>query len=256
MYNVIIEIKNKIREYAEIVERIFTIVGNIARGDTQDVSTKIEDTLGSFVPKAIGFLASLIGVGDIPKTIGSTVESVQDKVTDVIRSIVRYAKNLVLTGTEKVKTTIENLLYSITKFSANDGDEHTIWSEGEIGNAEFFIKSETQPLEVFLTNLKNNPSLSESKKIAVDDALSVFKHMEAIDHSSISDEEKSSKISEKQKEIANLIKSNDLFASDNGEGGEGTHDDPILVNWPKPATNLYPTLYVGPKLHKKFLNMI
>jgi hypothetical protein len=77
IYNTVMFVIEQGAQIMAFVEAIINSVMAIAQGAIGAAATKVEQALGSAVPLVIGFLARLVGLGDIPKRATATVKKVQ-----------------------------------------------------------------------------------------------------------------------------------------------------------------------------------
>jgi hypothetical protein len=89
IYDVVMFFVNNASRIAKFVSTILDSVSDIVRGNISSVVHKIEDVLGQMVPIIIGFLASLIGLGDIGKKIREIVEKLQKPVNKAIDFVIK-----------------------------------------------------------------------------------------------------------------------------------------------------------------------
>jgi hypothetical protein len=71
----------------ELVNAILDSVGAIASGALGEAAGKVEDALGKAIPVAIGFLASLLGLGGISDKIRSIIQAIQEPIHNVISKV-------------------------------------------------------------------------------------------------------------------------------------------------------------------------
>jgi hypothetical protein len=81
-----------------LVEAIVDSIANIAAGKIAAAAAYVEKTLARTIPVVIGFLASLIGLGDVSEGIRETIEAIQQRVDAAIDTaidwIVQQVKSL------------------------------------------------------------------------------------------------------------------------------------------------------------------
>ena len=80
----------------ELINGIIDSIADIARGGVGGVPEKIEGILAKLLPMAIGFLASLVGMGGIGKKVGEIVDRVRKPIgkaiEKVVDTVVRFTK--------------------------------------------------------------------------------------------------------------------------------------------------------------------
>ena len=89
IYDVVMFFVNNASRIAKFVNTVLDSVSDIVRGNIGSVVNKIDDVLGQMVPIIIGFLASLIGLGDIGKKIREIVEKLQKPVNKAIDFVIK-----------------------------------------------------------------------------------------------------------------------------------------------------------------------
>jgi hypothetical protein len=77
IYNTVMFVIEQGAQIMSFVDAIINSVTAIAQGAIGAAASKVEQALGSAIPLVIGFLARLIGLGDIPKRATATVKKVQ-----------------------------------------------------------------------------------------------------------------------------------------------------------------------------------
>ena len=73
------------RQIADLISAITDSIGAIARGSVGAAAKKVEAALAKSIPVAIGFLASLLGLGDITATIKRFIDRIREPVEAAIR---------------------------------------------------------------------------------------------------------------------------------------------------------------------------
>jgi hypothetical protein len=82
----------------DLVNAIIDSIAAIAKGSIGVAATMVENALAKAIPVAIGFLASLLGLGDISGTIKKTIEKAQAPVNKAIDWVISKAVTLVKGG--------------------------------------------------------------------------------------------------------------------------------------------------------------
>ena len=78
-------------------------IAAIAKGSIGVAATMVENALAKAIPVAIGFLASLLGLGDISETIRKTIEKAQAPVNKAIDWVINGAVKVVKAAGNLVK---------------------------------------------------------------------------------------------------------------------------------------------------------
>jgi hypothetical protein len=180
IYNVIQFFIERAKQIAAFVSAVFDSIAEIAAGNIGKAVTAVENALAKGLVVAIGFLASLIGLGGISKKVQEIIKKVRkpvDKIVDkVINFIVDKAKaigsKVVDTGRAVVKGVkdkageISGWWKTRKQFKTGDGEQHSIYFEGNDENARLVIASNPETLEKFLDKVdpqKYKSELNEAK---------------------------------------------------------------------------------------------
>ncbi len=91
IYDIIVWFVNNAERIMALVNSIIDSVTAIAAGDLAGAAQFVEQSLARFVPTVIGFLASLIGLGDL----GAKVRKIIDKIQEPINAGIDYVLNLI-----------------------------------------------------------------------------------------------------------------------------------------------------------------
>ena len=122
IYDVVMFFVNNGKQIMALVNSVIDSVSAIASGNLGAASAAIEQALANSIPAAIGFLSSLLGLGNIPAKIREIIQSVRgfidsaiDKflnlppiqmVLGFIKQLIDKVKTLVAAGVDKVKGTL------------------------------------------------------------------------------------------------------------------------------------------------------
>ncbi|HEX6144673.1 MAG TPA: DUF4157 domain-containing protein, partial [Geminicoccaceae bacterium] len=90
IYKVVETFIRNISRFAEIVSGIFGSIGKIARGSVTEAVDLVEATLGRLVPVVIGFIAAVLQLPDVAKTVRGIVDRLRAKVTGAIERFVAF----------------------------------------------------------------------------------------------------------------------------------------------------------------------
>lgn len=88
IYDVVVFLVDKAAQVKEFVDAVLDSVESIARGGAGAVAGLVENALAKALPMALGFLASLLGLGGISEKVKSILEKVQAPVGRVVDSVV------------------------------------------------------------------------------------------------------------------------------------------------------------------------
>lgn len=95
IYDIIMFFINRGSQILILVNAIIDSMGAIAKGSIGVAAKYVEDSLGKAVPVAIGFLAGLLGLGDISESIRKVIDKAKKPVNDAIDWVITKAVALV-----------------------------------------------------------------------------------------------------------------------------------------------------------------
>jgi Domain of unknown function (DUF4157)/DNA/RNA non-specific endonuclease len=117
-YNTIAFFVERIKQILALVEAIVDSIANIAAGKLTQAANFVERAMARTIPVILGFLARLIGLGDVSGAIKKVIEAIQQKVDKAIDAVIAWI-------VEKVKS-----LFGAGK---EDEEEDPKWSAAVIG---------------------------------------------------------------------------------------------------------------------------
>jgi hypothetical protein len=91
IYDIVMFFINRGSQILALVNAIIDSIAAIAKGNISVAAKWVEDALAKAIPVAIGFLASLLGLGDISGTIKQTIEKAQAPVNKAIDWVIKLA---------------------------------------------------------------------------------------------------------------------------------------------------------------------
>jgi hypothetical protein len=77
---------------ADLIEAIIDGIAEIAKGSISGAAKLIENALAKALPIVIGFLASLLGIGDLSKKVKGLIEKIREKIDKAIEWVINKAK--------------------------------------------------------------------------------------------------------------------------------------------------------------------
>ncbi len=95
IYDIVMFIVNRGKQIMDFVNAVLDSVISIARGSIGVAANAVEAALARSVPVAIGFLASLLGVGDLGEKIKKVIDKIQAPVNKMIDWLIKKAVGLV-----------------------------------------------------------------------------------------------------------------------------------------------------------------
>jgi A nuclease family of the HNH/ENDO VII superfamily with conserved AHH len=103
IYEIVMFFINHASEIVELVNAIINSVSAIVKGNITAAANWVENALAKIIPLAIGFLASLLGLGDPSKPVKETIEKARSPVNKAIDWVIHGAVKLVKAAGNLVK---------------------------------------------------------------------------------------------------------------------------------------------------------
>ncbi len=156
----------KAKDMIALVSAITQSILNIARGNIAFVAVAVENALASIIPLAIGFLASLLGIGDLANKVKAIITKIRLRIDQAIDALIDKAKAFgksilnKIQGKDKTPTQKNddiakgNLKDSevgeVEKFTAA-GESHKLWIDTSGSTPKIMVASTVSALESKLT---------------------------------------------------------------------------------------------------------
>ena len=167
IYETIEFVIEKAAKLADLIQTVLDALSDIVDGIIGPAAKKVEDSLAKTIPLILRFLAGLLHLSGIGKSIRELVDKVRDPIDKVIGlvldKIVAVAKPLWDKAKEGFMARLEDLKEWWTKPIKFDygEEEHTLSVEGEGDNPEVFVHSDKARLAAFLADHKASKSQTE-----------------------------------------------------------------------------------------------
>src|SRR6202011_6200544 len=87
IYDIVKFFIDRAEQVGELVNAIVDSVGALAGGALGEAAGKVENALAKGIPVAIGFLASLLGLGGISDKIKSIIHAIQEPIHNIIGKV-------------------------------------------------------------------------------------------------------------------------------------------------------------------------
>lgn len=160
IYDIIMWFINNASRIASLVQSIVQSVGAIATGNLSAAAEYVEQSLARFLPVAIGFLASLIGIGDLGAKVRKIIDKVQEPINAAIDWLLEKAKQVaqrigralgLSVGDEAEQEQGDGRAgdgeVGETLTFAAEGESHRLWYNVQGENATLMVASETGTVE-------------------------------------------------------------------------------------------------------------
>ncbi len=167
---------NNAQRIASLLQSIMQSVTAIASGNLSAAAQYVEESLARFIPTAIGFLASLLGIGDLAPKVRKIIDKVQEPINAAIDWVLeqarkvarRIGKALGLVSDDEAGEkpgdgkTGDGEVGETVAFNAG-GEGHRLWYNVQGTAVTVMVASETTPLEAKIaqweTSLQNNADM-------------------------------------------------------------------------------------------------
>jgi hypothetical protein len=90
IYNTVAFFVERIKQIVALVEAIVDSIANIAAGKLAQAADFVERAMGRTIPVILGFLARLIGLGDVSGAIKNVITTIQEKVDKAIDAVIAW----------------------------------------------------------------------------------------------------------------------------------------------------------------------
>lgn len=95
IYDIVTFFFERARQVLTLVDAVLDSILAIAQGNLAGAAKFVEDALARSVPVLIGFLANLLGLGDLPEKIHGVIEAIQAPINKAIQWVIERAKEAV-----------------------------------------------------------------------------------------------------------------------------------------------------------------
>lgn len=176
IYEMVMFVIDKAQEIGKLISSVVDALGDIADGNTGPASQKVEDALEDSIPLVLRFMAGLLHLSGIGKSIRDIIHKIRAPIDNVIAKVLYFivdkAKGLWDTAKEgflKKLDDIKEWWNKPQKFLYDD-EEHELIVEGDGAHPEVFVKSEKTALAKFLsdhhaTKKQKDKALALAKKL-------------------------------------------------------------------------------------------
>lgn len=179
IYDVVSWFINNARRLLDLVNSIVDSVALIVAGQIDSAANFVETSLKKAIPIVIGFLAGLLGIGDLSAKIQAILDKIQAPINKAIDWVLKKAGDFVKKIAKAVASGARKLMSWLglkKQFQAADNKNHTVNIEGSEGQPKIIIRSEPKTLDVLIeefkltSEYKDNPGKYNSK---IDRAISL-----------------------------------------------------------------------------------
>lgn len=170
IYDVITWFINNARRLLDLINSIVDSVALIVAGNLDRAANFVENSLRRAIPIVIGFLAGLLGIGDLSKKIQDILDRIQapinraidwvlKKAGDFVKRIGRAVVNTARSGVSRLMSWL-----GLRKpFRANDNKTHSINVEGSENQPVIIIRSTPKTFQQLISDFQETEEYSGNK---------------------------------------------------------------------------------------------
>lgn len=279
IYDIVMFFVERGKQIMDLVNAVIDSVASIVEGNLGKAAKMVEDALAKLIPVTLGFLAALLGLSGITEKVQKIIKMVQtpinkaidwvldkaiafakklgiDKIVKKVKGGVDkakdWAKEKVQQGKEKIKESVAGLISVFAglkkSFTADNGEKHTLFFNGEEESATLMIASNPMTFTEFLNRISTTPGSKEesAKQSALQVASDINKKKAERYAPGLTDQQLKIAKEDKRAEVAKLLEqlqqhASILLSGTKAPTGE-TREDAIPFDWYKPRDPfLYPS---------------
>jgi hypothetical protein len=178
IYDVVSWFINNARRILDLINSIVDSTALIVAGKITQAATFVENSLAKLVPIAIGFLAGLLGLGDLSKKVQALLDKIQAPINKAIDWVLEKAGQAVK-GLLKLGKAAAGKLFSWLglrkEFKGSDGNNHTLFFEGKEDNPTLMVASDKKTYKNFLEKVVPNSNKDKSFAIEIASKIDTLK---------------------------------------------------------------------------------
>ncbi|MCC6966078.1 MAG: hypothetical protein IT391_07315 [Nitrospira sp.] len=166
IYDIVMFFVNRGSQILALVNAVIDSMAAIAKGSIGVAATFVENALAKAIPVAIGFLASLLGLGDPSKPVRGFIEKAQAPVNKAIDWVINLAVKGVKGLIGLAKAGVKRLVnWWKKKVPINSGNErHTLMFDGTDKSATLVVRSEPDKPSDFLDKAGEKKGVAATKR--------------------------------------------------------------------------------------------
>jgi len=144
IYNTVAFFIERIRQILDFVESVVDSIANIALGKIAAAANYVEKAMARTIPVILGFLARLIGLGDVSGAVKKVITAIQAKVDKAIDSVIKWvvdkAKSL-FGGKDAAADPSAPPDAKVSKPLTMAGESHTVTAQSSGGHVRVTMAS-------------------------------------------------------------------------------------------------------------------
>jgi hypothetical protein len=166
IYQTITFFMEKAKELAEVAKAVVNSVAEIADGNLTKAANFVEQGMAKTIPPMLDFLARLVGLDGIGKTIRNIIEKIQAKVDAAIGKVLDFIVNKAKALLGKAKEGVVQAVgwWKERRSIKMDGQEHSLYMDGTEDAPQVMIASDPSKWEDYKFPEGTNDQEREYKK--------------------------------------------------------------------------------------------
>jgi hypothetical protein len=239
-----------------LVNAVIDSLGAIAKGSIGVAAGFVENALAKAVPVAIGFLASLLGLGDPSKPVQGFIEKARAPVNKAIDWVINLVARGVKTLFGKVKTVAGKMMEWWKKrigFKTKSGASHSIFTDGEPSNIRIAVQSEKIYLEEAIKLITDQTKKGAASKLlgSINGYMTSLKKLQSKENKSKEENDKvkslSSDLDRALREMSDILSEAGVLEKTAAGKADGSRSKPYDITWQKPPLANYKSFWLAPK---------
>jgi len=166
IYNTIQFFVQRLSQIAAVAGSFINSIAAIASGQIVAAAARVEQTMAATLPLVIGFLARLIGIGNLPERIVGVVRRIRQPIDRGLDRIVTWLGSLLKRFVEGIKDTARRMFEWWKKRQpvSGGGESHTLTFDGSGKASQLVLRSAPEKPSAFMERAANERSISASAR--------------------------------------------------------------------------------------------
>ena len=167
IYDVISWFINNARRLLELVQSIVNSVALIAAGNLNAAAQFVERSLANTVPIVIGFLARLLGIGDLSERVQKIIDSIREPINKAIDWVLEKAKNIaqrLVSAGKKGANIVAGWLGLRKGYKSVDGVHHELFFEEVNGKPVLMRASVKSSFQSYIESIRSSIEKYNNRK--------------------------------------------------------------------------------------------
>ena len=170
LFDVVMFFVERFAQIRDFIGSVYTSITQIAAGNISQAATAVENAIARSIPVVFGLLASLVGLGNIGRTVSNIIKRITrpiNRVIDrIINRVVAFARRLIRRGRRAVRRGVGRLTQwwrARKRFRTESGETHTLFFSGQGRRSQLKMRSREVVYRRMIEGL-NAPGIDQAKK--------------------------------------------------------------------------------------------